>query len=509
MKFLATLISIFLSIQMRADAIYEISKIFELPYVSYGIVLDNVKRDSHTLTYDCHIDYDSKTITSFLEAYSNTELADSIKKMLSDHYDFYNPLGKGINTQEIHMFGETLFGQDCPVYLFFKADMINSISQYISTYKLEKEVPKSFVLKFNIWNTSSSKNPMREVNSRITINTEDLSEAINLIHLKCNPVDVEKAKYEMLRGIELNKKALPIDFGLGSQLVDIETRGYEAIYKCSMSDFSADIISLDDMKSSIKQIKLACENTRDGLNLKKCKGFGLLGMKLTYYWFKTSSNKKLASVTFGFPSLQILDIWPNDLADMLSPIGYTDDTETSTIPILLEEVVDLGLGDNKMWASCNLGANKPEESGNYCGFGDNTGLKTSRNNDDYLIPNDMLSYSGNIEYDIARSKLGEWWHTPTFDDWNELFANCLRIETTYKGRKGLKVIGWNGNAIFLPYVGYRDGDNIFEENTSGSYWSSSLTEERQARNLYLRNQWVITAYEQKFRGLSIRPIREY
>ena len=140
MKFLATLISIFLSIQMRADAIYEISKIFELPYVSYGIVLDNVKRDSHTLTYDCHIDYDSKTITSFLEAYSNTELADSIKKMLSDHYDFYNPLGKGINTQEIHMFGETLFGQDCPVYLFFKADMINSISQYISTYKLEKEL---------------------------------------------------------------------------------------------------------------------------------------------------------------------------------------------------------------------------------------------------------------------------------------------------------------------------------------------------------------------------------
>lgn len=509
MKYLVLFFSIIMSLQVKADVITAIANYLELPYTSYGIILDKVEKGNQALNYDCHIDYDSKTITSFMNAFTDSELADSLKEKLSDHYKSYNPFGEGIDTNKINLFGESLFGNGCPVYIFFKSDMISSVGQYVYAHNLDKELAKPIKINFNIWNTKSTQNPMRKMYHQIIIDATELTEAVNMIKIKCKPFDVEKKKLEMLRGIEMNKNALPIDLGFGSQLVDIERNGYETIYKCSISDFIAEKTSLEDLKSSVRQVKLACETTRDGLGLKECKGFGLLGMKLTYYWFKSSNNEKLASVTFGFPSLQIIDIWPSELADMLSPVAYTEDTETSAIPILLEEVVDLGLGENKMWASCNLGAKNPEENGVYCGFGDGTGLKTSRNSDDYQIPHNLLSYSGILQLDIARSKMGEWWHTPTFDDWHELFDNCLRIETTYKGKRGLKVIGWNGNAIFLPYSGFRDGEKVFEDNESGCYWSSSLTEKRDAQNLYLKNQWVITSYEQKFRGLSIRPIREY
>lgn len=509
MKKIILLIFIVLSVPSYADPVSEIRSCIDLPITMYGISIDKSTREMNEIHYDCHIDFESSTITSYMEAYADTELADSLKLILLEHYTFYNPLFEGMNTVQINLFGESLFGKGCPVYHFFKAEMMNRLGQYAYTYKIEDKIPNDFRAVFKIWNTRYSNNPNYKLYYTISIVKSDLEEVINLLKLHCDPFEIEKKKFEMQRGIEMNKDALPVDFGLGTKLVAIETEGYESTYKCYMSDFLVNMSSTDDLKSSIRQIQLACETTRDQINFKDCKGFGLLGMKLTYSWFKESDGTKVASVTFGFPSLQIIDIWPEELTDMLTPIAYTEDIETSSIPIVLEEVVDLGLGGNIKWSSCNLGANKPEDFGNYYGFGDGSGKKRTRDNKDYQLPQNMSSFSGDKKYDPAKRMKGERWHTPTIEEWKAMFENCLRIETVYQGVKGLKVIGWNGNAIFLPYAGFRDGDRIFEETDSGCYWSSSLTNNKDAQNLYLKNAWVITAYEQKYRGLSIRPVREY
>lgn len=165
------------------------------------------------------------------------------------------------------------------------------------------------------------------------------------------------------------------------------------------------------------------------------------------------------------------------------------------------EAVDLGL--SVKWATMNIGANAPEEPGDYFAWGE-TEPKDYYYWDTYKWSKDIL---GNItkynsdddrkfkldpEDDAANANWGGTWRMPTIDEFQELTEKCTWERTSLNGVDGQKVTGPNGNSIFLPVTGYRDMDKL-RTSSSGYYWLSSLDE------LDSKKAWRITSSSSAFR----------
>ena len=140
------------------------------------------------------------------------------------------------------------------------------------------------------------------------------------------------------------------------------------------------------------------------------------------------------------------------------------------------QAIDLGLPSGTKWASCNVGANKPEEYGDYYAWGETT-TKKEYTYDNYLYYKNgkYLNIGADIsgtQYDVARAKWGGKWRIPTKDEVEELVDNCKYEWTTLNGVKGGKFTGPNGNSIFLPAAGYRWNSDLGGAGENGGFWSS-------------------------------------
>ena len=99
--------------------------------------------------------------------------------------------------------------------------------------------------------------------------------------------------------------------------------------------------------------------------------------------------------------------------------------------------VDLGLPSGTLWAKNNLGANSPEEQGNYYIWGATPNGET----DGFMTPDIQ-----GTQYDIARCLLGNEWCLPNVDQYQELIDNCqFNCDDN-----GATIIGPNGNMIYMP-----------------------------------------------------------
>ena len=154
------------------------------------------------------------------------------------------------------------------------------------------------------------------------------------------------------------------------------------------------------------------------------------------------------------------------------------------------EVVDLGLACNVKWASCNVGAKNAWEAGDYFAWGE-TVEKEVYSDDTYKF-RDMFGqytkYCTNIsdgtvdgkttldpEDDVAHARWGGEWRMPTDTEISELFHKCTWEWEILNGVNGYRVTGPNGNSIFLPVTGYRNGSELVDPNTYGLYLSSSMS----------------------------------
>ena len=144
------------------------------------------------------------------------------------------------------------------------------------------------------------------------------------------------------------------------------------------------------------------------------------------------------------------------------------------------EAVDLGLPSGIKWASCNVGATKPEEYGGYYAWGE-TEEKDNYSWDTYKYYNKESAecvFIGNdisgTEYDVAHVKWGGSWRMPTLTEIDELIYKCTWTWTIYNGVEGNKVTGQNGNSIFLPAAGYRYGTDVRDQGSYGCYWMGPL-----------------------------------
>ena len=124
----------------------------------------------------------------------------------------------------------------------------------------------------------------------------------------------------------------------------------------------------------------------------------------------------------------------------------------------------------------------------------------------------MSDISGNPQYDAATANWGGGWRMPTKDEMNELENNCDWEWTQVNGVHGARVVGPNGNCIFLPAVGIRGGSSLGDDGRIGRYWSSTPDDndyDINAYYLYLGNggEYVYSGHLRSC-GMTVRPITE-
>ena len=174
------------------------------------------------------------------------------------------------------------------------------------------------------------------------------------------------------------------------------------------------------------------------------------------------------------------------------------------------EYVDLGLPSGLKWATCNVGASSPEEYGDYYAWGE---VETKS---EYTIDNSktygksMSDISGNSTYDVARAKWGGSWRLPTKKELEELESKCTWKWTTQNGMEGYKVTGPNGNSIFLPAAGCRDGSSLYGAGEYVFCWSSTPYESSDdlAYVLIFGSAIRDVYFDYRNRGQSVRPVSE-
>ena len=116
------------------------------------------------------------------------------------------------------------------------------------------------------------------------------------------------------------------------------------------------------------------------------------------------------------------------------------------------EVVDLGLSNGLLFATCNVGATKEEEYGNYYQYGKGDAQYTATSGDsDYSGTEDPLASSA----DTATQAMGSGWRMPTLDEFEDLINNTNYKWTTINRIDGGKFTSkTNPNAyVFFPAAG--------------------------------------------------------
>ena len=172
------------------------------------------------------------------------------------------------------------------------------------------------------------------------------------------------------------------------------------------------------------------------------------------------------------------------------------------------EYVDLGL--SVKWATCNVGASKPSEYGDYYAWGE-TYTKSSYDS------NNSETYEKNIDdikgtsRDVAHAEWGGTWRMPTKDEIGELIDNCDYEWTTLNGVEGGRFTSKkNGNSIFLPAAGDRSGTSLRDAGSYGDYWRSTPDESSTQCACYLSfgSDGCGGGWSDRYLGQTVRPVSE-
>ena len=182
------------------------------------------------------------------------------------------------------------------------------------------------------------------------------------------------------------------------------------------------------------------------------------------------------------------------------------------------EYIDLGLPSGLKWATCNIGASKPEEYGDYFAWGEaDVKRQYIFNNCKTMKYYVLLSKTVNKDdcfKDTASVNWGKSWRLPTRKEFEELENRCTWTWMSEHNVNGFKVTGPNGNSIFLPAAGMRLGLSCEFVGNIGRYWSSSpyypidggYNQHGYAYCMYISDGHPFINREHRSKGISIRPV---
>ena len=194
------------------------------------------------------------------------------------------------------------------------------------------------------------------------------------------------------------------------------------------------------------------------------------------------------------------------------------------------------------WATCNVGATKPEEYGYYFWWGDTVGYKRNASNSGWISVKDSTSFSfnsgncptygmynsqlqsegyvdatGNLvaAHDAATAHLGAPWRMPTDAEFSALINNCDTEWTSRNGVSGRLVKGrgtYASRSIFLPAAGCgNDYSYLDYPGWCGTYWFSTpySNDSIYALNLSFYSDYFRKLGYARYYGQSVRPVRGF
>ena len=237
------------------------------------------------------------------------------------------------------------------------------------------------------------------------------------------------------------------------------------------------------------------------------------------------------------------DLISGIVTDSVSPLMgvYITELDSREEPKGKHEYVDLGL--SVKWATCNVGADKPEDYGDYYAWGEltpkesytweNYRFRTSGDDEGTVKLSKYTSmiytsvFDANIgnyiadnktqldpEDDVAHVKWGGDWRLPTNEEMNELIDSCTWTWTTVNGVNGCLVTsnrpGYNDRSIFLPATGkYGFETSNKSAGTWGHYWSNSVNKDQSSYNagvLAIGSGYAAVKITFRAHGQSVRPV---
>ena len=167
------------------------------------------------------------------------------------------------------------------------------------------------------------------------------------------------------------------------------------------------------------------------------------------------------------------------------------------------------LGLSVKWATCNVGANAPEDYGDYYAWGE-TSTKSSYTRDNCETTGESIINIKGTSRDVARVKWGGTWSMPSRAECEELINECKWTSTTKSGINGYRITGPNGNSIFLPAAGYRGGTDSYDVGVEGYYWCSTSTDGYNlcGSTIFFTDTYYTTNSSsiERFGGLPVRPV---
>lgn len=187
--------------------------------------------------------------------------------------------------------------------------------------------------------------------------------------------------------------------------------------------------------------------------------------------------------------------------------------------------VDLGL--SVKWASFNLGASSPVETGYYYAWGElspkaiyrvenyrwcngSTTSLTKYNNNSSIGLVDNLNTLEPVD-DVAHKMLGGRWRFPTYNEFLELVRNCTWEWVLLNGAEGYQITSpTTGNSIFLPTTGWKNGLVSEWSESYCIHWTSKVENQTAWANgctndQYYGNAWMPIV---RYYGVPVRPVYE-
>lgn len=233
-----------------------------------------------------------------------------------------------------------------------------------------------------------------------------------------------------------------------------------------------------------------------------------------YYWSRTLSpdDQTLSYGLIPSPSFITADFVPRYYGHCVRPVLVKN----------AHECVDLGLPSGTLWATCNIGAENPEDYGLYFAWGE-TETKETYSWGNYLLGEGSSGVAGSMtkynatdgmtellpEDDAATVIWGSNWQMPSKEQFDELIDE--NNTTTEMTTNGLIITSkFNNNSILFPNAGQyglRGWNNV---GKSGYYWSRTrhASYAQDAHLLLSQSSNNLSTYGDRFAGKTIRPVKK-
>lgn len=261
---------------------------------------------------------------------------------------------------------------------------------------------------------------------------------------------------------------------------------------------------------------------------------------LQYSSFNTDNRKQASNLTAGTYSARVDMLMPSTTYyyrayARTNGVTMYGDVQHFTTPAakFIDGAVDLGL--TVKWSSKNVGATNKSDRGGYFSWGgvnpstskspntyswgtisDIEGTKLTKYNTDGRLGQVDNKTTLELNDDAAYRHMGSPWRMPTRSEAVHLLYDCSWKWDKQGGVNGYTVTGPTGNSIFLPTGGNALTAGIWNQNTEGCYWTSTLSSEdcRYGTMIYFtetyhstRNNYYSTAL--RWTGNNIRAVCPY